>query len=104
MHAGDAQVASPKSKESLEWPQRSPRNPQPNQTDHQDRDQDQDLDHTQSILPDISARSASGHALRWQTVDMFQQPGREDAAEAGAEDKDAHARTLKHPDELRDGI
>ena len=75
VHAGDAQVASPRSKESPERPQRGPRNPQPNRTYHQDQDQDQDLDLSQSFLPNVSVRPVAGHALCRQTVDMFQQPG-----------------------------
>ena len=54
VHAGDAQVASPMSKESPGRPQRGPRHPQPTWTYHQDQHQNQDLDLPQSFLPDVS--------------------------------------------------
>ena len=74
MRAGDAQVASPVSKESPGRPQRGLRLLHQDQT--YNRDQDQDLDPSPlSSLPDISERPVAGHALCRQTVDMFQQPG-----------------------------
>ena len=61
------------SKESPSRPQRGPRLSHPNQTYHQDQDQDRDA--PQSFLPDVSEELVAGHALCRQTVDMFQQPG-----------------------------
>ena len=60
VRAGDAQVASPRSKESPGRLQRGPKHPQPDQTYRQDPDQNQDQDLSQSSLSNQGWRHIYG--------------------------------------------